>query len=160
MSVLGWLFGKSDSQDSNPSPSSRAWPADPSTPSGLVQNEDSLREQLLELASLPEIRRLVLLRANGGLFCGREHQDKEVFSRSVQRLSLAGRKAARRLGLGAMEFLRLDTPEGGLGLVTGHSLCAVQFEGSDHSHPTWKRIENLAGLNVSESSVARGKDAS
>lgn len=128
----------------------RIWPGSQSLPSGLAQSHDDIRRALLDLGRSPGVERVVLLRANGSLFCGRHDEGKEAFSQSVQRLAVAGRQAARRMGLGAIEALVLEGPQGSLVLAAGHSVCGAHAGPEAEPGHILGQAEPLAGLALRE----------
>lgn len=81
---------------------------------------------MLELARDPRVERVALLRADGSLFCGRADAGREEFAAAVQQVALASRRAARRMGLGAIESVTIEADHESMAVAAGHSICGVQ----------------------------------
>lgn len=81
---------------------------------------------MLALAGGETVERVALLRANGSLFCGRADAGREEFAAAVQQVALAARRAARRMGLGAIESVTIEGDSGAIAVAAGHSVCGVQ----------------------------------
>lgn len=139
--------------DSQPSPN---WRASSSQPSGIAQSHESLRAAMLGLARMPGVDRIALLRANGSLFCGRCDGSKEEFAAAIQQIAVATRRASRRMGLGAIEAIVLESEDGAIVVVAGHSICGVQSAGGAAPANVVEAARALAGADGAQSSSQPG----
>ncbi len=143
--VFNSILGKKDSKSSMP-PSDLPWRGGDDQPTGIAESDPALRKAIQKIASEPGVRRLVLLRANGGLFCGKQDGDKESFSRSVQEITVAGKKASRRMGMGAIESVVVEGDEGSIVVATGHSACGIHCDADADPYFVLRNAETLVGL--------------
>lgn len=100
---------------------------------------------MLALAAQDHVERVALLRANGSLFCGRNDAGREQFAATVQQIAVAGRRAARRMGLGAIESIVIESSTESIVVAAGHSICGVQMESPVASQAAREGARELAG---------------